>query len=622
MDWHSRPIGDLVSGTQKINVRALDLTKNLLVLGGTGSGKTTRLMRPILKRLVEQKGAGLVLDVKGDYGCIGRGDSKKYTVLSVSSEGGCINIISGFSPHQMEAFLSYVSSQRSGNITGGGYWGKSAVQGCMLVWHYVKEVLERHPTLADFYYALVDPRSFKRKFDMWQSKFSGKITPEFASRIQSCKADAFSIISNAQLQKDSKWDEQNTWHAQQLIPFLEKFAVDKGLEKTFCGEGSLDFDTLIYKEGKSVVLDLPSAKFGESAYLVGMLLRMSFFQAVFNNRGKVRSGCDFTFMLIDEYQGFAFAGASSNKSGLIDDNTWLDRSRSFNNINVFATQGVSSLKAQIGVDVTSSLVQNFRNVAFFSSSDSPTISHAELLCGKAASETLVRPDGQDKFLFYSSSLKDLESAYFSGSVLGGELLRPVFDTFQVSQHFEHPDLRIGCSNDKVHLDSYDPSTRFDVTRVDRYRSLMNCELTLIPHVVYLVSGRRSCSLADIAEGFSTYPVKGKRSPYIQRINVTDMSSARDWYEALSVADRSSAPGELIVVARGGGDESDFAPFSDPDFVSLLREVGKDKVTIMAVGHVQNRTLADRVARVVCGTPSLVAAAYYDYFLGRNIRSAC
>ena len=43
-----------------------DAAQNLLVLGGIGSGKTTRVMQPLLAQLLDQNCGGLLFDVKGD----------------------------------------------------------------------------------------------------------------------------------------------------------------------------------------------------------------------------------------------------------------------------------------------------------------------------------------------------------------------------------------------------------------------------------------------------------------------------------------------------------------------------------------------------------------------------
>ena len=45
-----------------------DAAQNILVLGGIGSGKTTRAMNPLLLQLLDQDAGGLIFNIKGNVG--------------------------------------------------------------------------------------------------------------------------------------------------------------------------------------------------------------------------------------------------------------------------------------------------------------------------------------------------------------------------------------------------------------------------------------------------------------------------------------------------------------------------------------------------------------------------
>jgi len=60
--WHRAGL----ASNLEIVLTTEDAAQNILVLGGIGAGKTTRLMQPLLAQLLDQKCGGLLFDVKGD----------------------------------------------------------------------------------------------------------------------------------------------------------------------------------------------------------------------------------------------------------------------------------------------------------------------------------------------------------------------------------------------------------------------------------------------------------------------------------------------------------------------------------------------------------------------------
>ena len=63
--------------------------------------------------------------------------------------------------------------------------------------------------------------------------------------------------------------------------------------------------------------------------------------------------------------------------------------------------------------------------------------------------------------------------------------------------------------------------------------------------------------------------------------------------------------DVIVIARGGGSEAELAAFSDWELAKAI--VGSRVPVVTAIGHRQDRTLADLVADVSVPTPSLVGS---------------
>ena len=58
-----------VWANQRVWLKEDELCQNIIAIGGTGSGKTTRVINPLLWQLVRYPWVGgLIFDIKGDFG--------------------------------------------------------------------------------------------------------------------------------------------------------------------------------------------------------------------------------------------------------------------------------------------------------------------------------------------------------------------------------------------------------------------------------------------------------------------------------------------------------------------------------------------------------------------------
>lgn len=84
-----------------------DAAKNILVLGGIGSGKTTRSVNPLLSRVLRQNPGALIFDIKTDY----RDTAEKIaeacgrTVKIVGDGGMTLNLFRGCTPEVAASYL-------------------------------------------------------------------------------------------------------------------------------------------------------------------------------------------------------------------------------------------------------------------------------------------------------------------------------------------------------------------------------------------------------------------------------------------------------------------------------------------------------------------------------------
>ena len=139
----------------------------------------------------------------------------------------------------------------------------------------------------------------------------------------------------------------------------------------------------IFKEGKVLVLVVP-VEYETIGYRLGKLIREIYFKSVLSNnseelRTRLKLGDKFnrySFLLIDEYQGFINTESSA---GVITDESWTGISRSFENINIFATQSIASLKAKNNENCVDTIIQNCVNEIILPNKDPKTISHIDLI---------------------------------------------------------------------------------------------------------------------------------------------------------------------------------------------------------------------------------------------------
>ena len=125
---------------------------------------------------------------------------------------------------------------------------------------------------------------------------------------------------------------------------------------------------------------------------------------------------------------------------------------------------------------------------------------------------------------------------------------------------------------------------------------------VFPLHVALVSARQGKGAEDFARTMR------ERAPFVRvttiETRVQGDGAEIDIAEAIDNAGRTGA--DLIVLARGGGSYEDLFPFN---LEPVVRAIARAKIPLItAIGHSDDRHLADEVADAAFGTPSLAAEA--------------
>jgi hypothetical protein len=251
-----------------------DLCQNIVVMGGIGAGKTTRVINPLLYQLLTMGGyGGLIFDIKNDF---------KETVFSFCREMGRpsdsikvigignlrTNLLKGLTPAQASSFLQS-TFYLTGGTTSDSFWIQSATD-------LVKNTLGILSFLGDKYYTL--DYLYRYIFiDSQRETINGEIqkilTDETLEEREEIKLQGYlSYYNNVFLQMDNKVQTSITGTLSTILnPFQELELIE-----TFSdNEQPYDLTNILY--GDVVLLDLPLAKWGIAGKVIYTLIKLRFF---------------------------------------------------------------------------------------------------------------------------------------------------------------------------------------------------------------------------------------------------------------------------------------------------------------------------------------------------------
>lgn len=421
-----------IAGSLDNNVYELsfdDATRNILVLGATGRGKTESVMLPAAQRLIDCNCPGLILDVKGDFSRrISHSDSEKVMTIGPDGSSG-INLIGGL---DAQSFRALLDNLRRRFISNESYWGAMGVEDAVLVFLFIADT-GKEPTLVDIFKGLQNPRQFCISLER-HLRYTPSVSEELLRQIESRQTDEFSILSAGSFcGKDSESNrvqEQYSWQTNSLMKIISPFVNTRKLQSAFSTESGKSLHQLVHNDKKVLILDMNVDRYSDTAYTAGRILRFQFMRAVtthYEQRLKAGYGKEiFSFMLVDEYQQYINIDSSGMQNSLRDDNTWLDRSRGYGHINILATQSITSLLAQAEAKPVESVIQNCQTTIVFPTTDSKTLSRISELSGEqtttnALTYSLLNPQKIGHGFMHIANHKKSGGASLCGKMSAGTI---------------------------------------------------------------------------------------------------------------------------------------------------------------------------------------------------------
>jgi hypothetical protein len=407
-----RARGDLAAPMrdQDVMLDQESLFQHVLVFGGTGEGKTTALLKPLMRKVLRDRHFGaFISDAKGvlwrDAMKIAKDVDRADDVVLIGTGPGQfgVNIVADLTPSQVSAALRSVLTQ----IGSGGkdsFWPDMAAgvlrhmltlgRGFLLTdAGKVQATKSVSPySLWWAYQAVLRPDYMKEAIDHIRATHAVLI-----EQIKEAATDAEAAIYSdrdrdlmtpelndtiAYLQ--SAWtdmaSETKTGIVANVTQLLDGFASSTALRERFAS-GRVDACISMREalDGKLVVNTLSSIEDGLPARLVSILIKTSLYREARHREAtwkKEGSGQDPQsqpcLVVMDEVQELV---TSDPTSGLSDASFW-NVARSSGLAGLFATQTVAALKQTLGDDAAGNFMQQARSKVFFRTEERATVEYA------------------------------------------------------------------------------------------------------------------------------------------------------------------------------------------------------------------------------------------------------
>lgn len=414
-----RARGDLAAPVpgQPLSLDQESLFQHVLVFGGTGEGKTTALLKPLIRQLLRQPSYGMyVCDAKGvlwhDVAAVAHQErpAAELIVLGTGQNQSGVDVLAGLTPTQVAGTLRSVMTQVSGGQSGDSFWPDMAAN-----------VLRNVLSVARAYaYTEHGKGAFRRvgaaPYSLWwayQAILRPDLLNEATAQVREWITRANEALAapagndNELLRRiyplmttrevyDSIAYLESTWRdmaketksgiVANVTQLLDGFAGASALRERFAsGNPAHTVSIAEALNGKIVLNAISSVEDGLPARIVSVLLKTNLYRearrresAYRQGTGKVKPQDQPCMVVMDEVQEIVTADVTSGLS----DATFWNVARSTGVAGIFATQTVAGLYQAIGKEAATNFMQQARSKVFFRTEDRETVEYACWCAGK------------------------------------------------------------------------------------------------------------------------------------------------------------------------------------------------------------------------------------------------
>lgn len=397
---------------KRIEIGERDVCTNIIAFGGIGSGKTTAIIRPVLRQFLAHpypKMGGLVFDIKGDFidedlTFLAKDVGRKFTTIGVGYGMKGVNLMQGLSPDMASTFLKSVFYLLGGK-TSETYWIDTATILSKNVFGVLQYIPGKYNLTSLYEYCFDEEK---------RVEYDGYAKEEIIRReAAATTAEEKQLIMREKriLQTYLAFYENNfsklepklqTGVTSSLTQILENF-THPDLIDTFCND-NVDTANLedIINKGTVFAVKLDLSRWGASGKAILTFIKLRYFNLVQQrpNRRVDQPGIPalnqdrLVFMCCDEYQSLVSANATAG----VGDLQYWDKARSAKSIGLISSQSYASMKAAIGdADLTSTILQNFRGAQIcLRTSDKETLEYFSYLGGRSLVERVSESVGDSE----------------------------------------------------------------------------------------------------------------------------------------------------------------------------------------------------------------------------------
>ena len=421
--------GDLAAPTagQTIALDRESLFQHMLVFGGTGDGKTTAILKPLLRQVLAQPHFGAyITDAKGVLwrdaeeiaAAVGRsGDTLR---IGTGPDEMGVNVTAKLSPNQIAATMRSVLTQMGGG-EGDSFWPDMAanVMRHMLTigraYAATPEGEAAAKTLSPYslwwaYQAVLDEARLQPALDAIGRAIKDQLarmdaaTAEGDSKAYAAEAARTRLLAGADVVASHAYlteawkvmaSDTRTGIIANISQLMDGFAGTPVLRERFVSGLEVNTASLDAPlNGKIALVTLNTMDDGLPARLVAILLKTVLYrearlrEATAKAKGEnpQEKPC---LVMMDEVQELATVDPTTGLS----DATFWNVARSTGLAGVFATQTIAALTQAMGRDAADNFIQQARSKIFLRSEDRATVSYACWLAGEFE-RNRVYGDGQ------------------------------------------------------------------------------------------------------------------------------------------------------------------------------------------------------------------------------------
>ncbi len=327
-----------------------DAKLHTLILGTTGTGKTTSVFLPMLHGLMCAGECGLIIDIKGNLReqvrTLAKACDREKDIFEfgLSDTAIACNIIENMNTKEIFSFLELILDKSMDDKTNNKDFHIRGVMQCVQVYEFLKIYAKRinnlAPSLKDILDMISNPTKASKLFLAFKERLYDKSNEEERALIEEIEADAFHVLQYEIIKEKTRSnaiEQMNYAINGPRTALAEVFSVKNMEEKFSCKKApGINIKNNFYKNRIVILRFTPGS--GAIGNLFSRYFMTKYYETVFEIQPKEIYNYP-SFICIDEFHEVA----SLNNKARFSDTAFVAQAREFRASFVASTQSAASL---------------------------------------------------------------------------------------------------------------------------------------------------------------------------------------------------------------------------------------------------------------------------------------